>query len=82
MKKAATVNIQFNIGSIFSIEFMLLDISINIIKFYIIETDTFFLFYFKNMDKLNVYFNNLKNVLIILIKLVLVVCCFDFTFLL
>lgn len=42
----------------------------------------FFLLCFKNIDKLNVYFNNLENVLIILTKSVSVICCFGHPFLL
>lgn len=61
---------------------MLLDTLIGIIEFHIVEADTPFLLCFKDIYKLNVYFNNLENILIISTKLVLVVHCFGHPFLL
>lgn len=80
--EAWTINVYFDIGFTFSIKSLLLDIPIGILKFYIIEADTFFLLYLKDIDKLNVYFNNLKNILIILTKLVPMIYHFGHLFLL
>ena len=80
--KAGAVNVQFAIGFTSFIRSLLLDTSIGIIKFLIVEADTPFLLCFKNMDKLNVYFNKLENVLIRSTKSLPVVCRFGQLFLL
>lgn len=80
--KARAVNIQFGISSTFFIRSLLLDTPIGTIKFYVIEANTLFLLCFEDMNKLNVYFNNLKNILITSTKLVPVVGCFSHPFLL
>lgn len=80
--KTGAVNVQFGIGSTSSIRSLLLDTSIGIIKFNVIEANTLFLLCFEDMEKLNVYFNNLENILIISTKLLPVVCCFGHPFLL
>ena len=52
------------------------------IEFHIIKADIPFLLCLADMDVLKVYYNNLKNVLVTLIKLVPVVCQFGYPFLL
>lgn len=73
---AKAINVLFSIGLTFSIRSPLLNTSIVIIKFHIIKVATFFLLCFEDINKFNIYFNNLKNVIIISTKLVLVICCF------
>ena len=80
--KTGAVNVQFGIGSTSSIRSLLLDTSISVIKFNVIEANTLFLLCLEDMEKLNVCFNNLENILIISIKLLPVVCCFGHPFLL
>jgi hypothetical protein len=46
---------------------------INEVKFYIILAKTLFLFNLININKLNVYFNNFINWIIILIKKALII---------
>ncbi len=52
-----------------------------IVEFHVVECDTFFLLCFEDTDKLNIYFNNLENLLIASTKSVPVVCRFDHPFL-
>lgn len=66
--KAGAINIYFGISSNFSIRLLLLNIPIGFIEFYIVKADICFGLYVKNMDKLNIYFNNFENVLIISIE--------------
>ena len=80
--RAEAVNVQFSIGSTYSIGSLLLDTLIGIVEFYIVEADTPFLLCIKDIDKLDVYFNNLENLLIASTKSVSAVCCFGHTFLL
>lgn len=80
--KAGAVNVQFGIGSTSSIGSLLLDTPIGIIEFHVVEADTPFLLCLEDMDKLNVYFNNLENILITSTKSVLVVRRFGHPFLL
>lgn len=79
--KTITINMQLIIGSISSIRLFLLDISIGSIGFHVVEIDKSFLIWFENMDKLNVHFNNLKNILIISTKSVPGICHFGQSFL-
>ena len=72
--KAGTINIQFGISFTFSISSVTVNILISNSEFYIVKANTPFLLYLTDMDILKAYYNNLKNVLITLIKLVLVVC--------
>ncbi len=55
---------------------MLLDTPIGIVEFHVFEADTPFLLYLEDMDKLNVYFNNLENLPITSLKSVPVGCRF------
>lgn len=80
--KVGAVNIQFGISSTFSIGSLLLDTPIGFIEFFVVEADTLFLLCFENIHKLNIYFNNLENVLITSTKSVQVVCHFSHSFLL
>ncbi len=80
--KAGAVNVQFGIGSTSSIGSLLLDTPIGIIEFHVVEADTPFLLCLEDMDNLNVYFNNLENVLITSTKSVPVVRRFGHPFLL
>ena len=80
--KARAVNVQFGIGSTSSIGSLLLDTPIGIIEFRVVEADTLCLLYLEDINKLNVYFNKLENVLITSTKSVSVVYCFNHPFLL
>ena len=62
--EAKAVNVQFGIDFTSSIRSLLLNTLIGIIEFHIIETDTLFQLCLEDIDKLNIYFNNLENVLI------------------
>ena len=52
------------------------------IQFYIVYTDTPFLLYLADIDRLQIYYNNLRNVIITYTKKVLVVRRFGYPFLL
>jgi hypothetical protein len=58
------VNVQFGIKSTSLIKLAKVTTLISIIEFYIIKVDTLFLLYLVDIDYLQVYFNNLKNILI------------------
>jgi hypothetical protein len=72
--KASAINIQFSISSTPFISFITVNTPVSNIKFYIIKANTSFLLYFADIDILKVYYNNLKNILVTLIKSVPVVC--------
>lgn len=81
-EKSGAVNVQFDIGPTSFIGSLLLDIPIRIIEFHVVEADTPFLLCLEDMNKLNVYFNNLENILITSTKSVPIVYCFGHPFLL
>ena len=71
--KAGAINIQFSISFTPFIGSIIVNILVGNVKFYIIEADIPFLLCLIDIDILKVYYNNLKDVLVTLIKLVLVV---------
>jgi len=73
---------QFSIRIATSIRTMDIITPIGKIQFYIIYTDTPFLLYLADIDRLQIYYNNLKNVIITRTKKVLVVRWFSHPFLL
>ena len=76
------VNVQFGIRSILSIESAKVATPISIIEFHIVKVNTLFLFCLTDMDYLQIYFNNLKNLLVISHSIVPVVYHFGHPFLL
>jgi hypothetical protein len=80
--KAEAINVQFEIESIFSLESIIIDISIELVKFHVIKTDTSFLLSLADMNWLKVYFNNVENLLIDTIKVLSIIRRFDHDFLL
>jgi hypothetical protein len=80
--KAETVNVQFEIDSIFSLKLITIDTSRELMKFHVIKVDTFFLLSLADMNRLKVYFNNVENLLVDKIKILSVIRRFDHGFLL
>ena len=76
------VNIQFNIKLTSLIKLAKVATTISIIKFYIIKVNTLFLFCLADINYLQVYFNNIKNLLVTPYSIVPVICCFGHLFLL
>jgi hypothetical protein len=74
--------VQFGIGIATSIRTIDIITPIGKIQFYIIYTDTPFLLYLVDIDRLQIYYNNLKNVIITRTKKVPVVQQFSHPFLL
>jgi hypothetical protein len=67
--KAETVKVQFDIESTRSIKSLIIDISFKIIEFHVFKTNTSFLLNLIDMNRLKVYFNNVINSLIQMIKI-------------
>jgi hypothetical protein len=66
--KTDIVNVQFEIESIFSIKSLTIDTSFELVEFHVIKTDTFFLLSLADMNRLKIYFNNVENILFVIIK--------------
>jgi hypothetical protein len=62
--KAGAINVQFGIGSTASIGSIQAKTPIGTVEFHIVKADTPFLLYFVDIDTLQVYYNNLQNVLV------------------
>ena len=58
----------------------ILNIPIKIIKFNVIYINVPFLLYLIDINKLKVIYNNIKNILITLSKIILIVCYFKHFF--
>ena len=67
------VNIQFGIGSTSSIGTADITSPIGKVQFHIVHTDTLFLLCLVDIDRLQIKFNNLKNVIITYTQKMLVV---------
>jgi hypothetical protein len=66
LSRTDAVNVQFDIESASSIESLIIDTSFEIVKFHVIKADTSFLLSLADMNRLKVYFNNVKNILIMI----------------
>src|SRR6266576_6911252 len=76
------INIQFSIKSTLLIRLAKVTTPISIIKFHIVKVNTPFLLYLVDINHLQVYFNNLKNLLVIPCSIVPVIYRFGHPFLL
>ncbi len=66
--KTDIVNVQFEIESIFSIKSFTIDTSFELVKFHVIKANTSFLLNLADMNRLKVYFNNVEDILFMIIK--------------
>ncbi len=69
LSRTDAVNVQFDIESASSIESLIIDTSFEIVKFHVIKADTSFLLSLADMNRLKVYFNNVINSLVQMIKI-------------
>jgi len=58
------VNVQFSISLTVSIKLVAVKTLISLVNFYIVKADTPFLLYLTDMDRLQVYYNNIIDTLI------------------
>lgn len=63
--KTKTIYVQFDINFISSMSFINIKTFIERVKFYIVQTDAFFLFCLSNINRLKIYFNNIANIFVI-----------------
>ena len=63
-KSTREVNVKFGISSSSSLGSILVNTLIGQVRFHIFNTDTPFLLSLADIDKLKVYFNNLRNILV------------------
>lgn len=82
ISKAGVIHIQFDIGSISSVESGFIQTFIKHIKFYIVKANIPSFFYFADIDRLSFYFNNIDNLLVMKSTRISDICCFDHPFLL
>jgi hypothetical protein len=82
--RAETVNVQFKIESASSIESLTIDTPFEIVEFHVIKTDISFLLSLADMNRLKLYFNNVENILNMIIqnRKLLIIRRFDHGFLL
>ncbi len=66
--KTDSVNVQFEIESTASLKSLIIDISIELVEFHMIKTDTSFLLNLADMNELKIYFNNVENILFMITK--------------
>jgi hypothetical protein len=67
--RTKTVNVQFNIELASFIKLLIIDISFEIMKFHVIKIDTLFSLSLININRLKFYFNNVRNILIMIAQL-------------
>ncbi len=67
--KAETMNVQFDIELTSSIKSLTIDISFEIMKFHVIKTNISFLLNLADMNRLKIYFNNVRNILMMITQL-------------
>ena len=62
--QTGAVNVQFGISLTALIGLVVVKTLIGLVNFYIVKVDTPFLLYFADMDRLQVYYNNITDTLI------------------
>ena len=62
--QTGAINVQFGISLTALIESVKVKTLISLVDFHIVKADTPFLFYFVDMDRLQVYYNNVTDTLI------------------
>ena len=80
--KTKIIHVQFNIKSISFIKFIIISIFINQIEFHVIRIDTFFLLCLIDFDRLNIYYNNINDILVQKKSIIFVIRRFEHSFLL
>jgi hypothetical protein len=68
LSRTETVNVQFDIESASSIKSLIINISFEIVKFHVIKANISFLLSLADMNRLKVYFNNVENILNMIIQ--------------
>jgi len=61
--QARAVNVQFSIGSTALIRLVAVKTLISLVNFHIVKADTPFLLYLADIDRLQVYYNNITDTL-------------------
>ena len=82
LTKIETVHVQFDMKSISFIKFIIITTFIDQTKFHVVKIDTFFLLCLTDFDRLNVYYNNINDILIQKKSTISVICRFGHFFLL
>ena len=80
--KTKIIHVQFNKKSISFIKFIIITTFIDQIEFHVIKIDTFFLLCLVDFDRLNVYYNNINDILIQKKSITFVIRRFEHLFLL
>ena len=62
--QTGAINVQFSIGLTILIRLVIVKTPISLVNFYIVKADTPFLLCFIDMDRLQVYYNNVTDTLI------------------
>jgi hypothetical protein len=75
-----SVSVQFGIGSTDFISSIYIQTLAGRVKFHIINIDTPFLLYLADMDRLKLYYNNVKDILILTTKEYPVIYRFGYAF--
>ena len=81
LAKTKAVHVQFDIESISFIKFIIITISIGQAKFHVVKIDTFFLLCLTDLDRLNIYYNNINDTLIQKKSIIFVIRRFEHFFL-
>jgi hypothetical protein len=62
--QARAINVQFGIGLTILIRLVAVKTLISLVNFYIVKADTPFLLYLTDIDRLQVYYNNVTDTII------------------
>ena len=63
--KVEAINVIFGINRTKSISLFYFDLLLGIIEFHIINTETLFLLLLNNINKFDIYYNNIINIIVI-----------------
>ena len=82
IQKADVVQVQFDIDATSFMRSIKINTLVKTVEFHVVKTNIFFLLCLTNINRLNIYYNNIQNVLIIENKIIPIICRFDHLFML
>ena len=82
IQKAGVVHVQFDIDAISFMRSIKISTLVKTVEFHVVKTNIFFLLCLTNMNRLNIYYNNIQNVLVMKNRVISIICRFDHSFML
>ena len=81
-QKADVLHVQFDIDAISFMRSIKISTLVKTVEFHVIKTNILFLLCLTDINRLNIYYNNIQNVLVMKNRIISIICRFDHSFML